>query len=88
MKEVFYEGGKLNGSSTTWWINGLIQETGGFRNNQKDGVFTGFHENGRKAYEARFKDGLLMSLDKWTPTGERVSDDDGPDPLIREIEEN
>lgn len=86
LKEVFYENGNLNGSLTTWWINGLIQETGAFKDNQRDGLFTGFHENGRKAYEARFNNGLLISQHKWMPTGEKTLIKDDSNQLIEVIE--
>ncbi|MEC9122549.1 MAG: hypothetical protein VX969_00260, partial [Verrucomicrobiota bacterium] len=58
---------------TSWWINGVIQESGIFKNDQKNGVFTGFHENGRKAYEARFENGLRVSLETWSVTGEPIT---------------
>lgn len=73
MKEVFYVDGKLSGPLTTWWLNGVIQEKGFYENGDKTNTFMGYHENGRKAYEALFKDGKRLSFQTWSANGENTS---------------
>ena len=73
MKEVFYLDGKLNGPSTTWWLNGKIQEKGFYENGVETDTFTGYHENGRKAYQALYENGKRVSHQTWGPGGESTS---------------
>ena len=52
----------MNGRLTTWWLNGVKADT-----------FTEYHENGRKAYEALFEDGKMVSHQTWSANGENTS---------------
>jgi len=51
--------------------NGKIKYLGQFKDGKRDGLFTGWYENGQKQLEANYKDGKIISAVVWKPNGEK-----------------
>jgi len=45
------------------------QSEGNFKDNEYDGFWAGWHENGQKSYEVTYKDGELISEKCWDKDG-------------------
>ena len=45
------------------------QSEGNFKDNEYDGFWAGWHENGQKSYEETYKDGELISEKCWDKDG-------------------
>lgn len=49
-----------NGKSTTWYSTGQVAEEGEYRNGKKEGLWYGFHPNGRPYYKEQFRENRLI----------------------------
>ena len=58
------------GKETGWYPNGKVQFEGSYRDGKKHGTWTQYHENGVKAEEARFRNGVPAGAPRrWDEAG-------------------
>jgi membrane associated rhomboid family serine protease len=49
-----------NGKSTTWYSSGQVKEEGTYRNGRKEGLWYGFHPDGKPYYKEQYRDNRLI----------------------------
>jgi len=49
-----------NGKSTSWYSTGQISEEGEYRNGKKEGLWYGFHPDGKPYYKEQFRENRLI----------------------------
>lgn len=64
-KNVYDTAGNLqvkdgNGKQVTWYPNGIVEEEGQFSNGFRQGVWRGYHRDGKPFFEEYYRDNLLV----------------------------
>ena len=49
-----------NGKSITWYSSGQVKEEGTYRNGRKEGLWYGFHPDGKPYYKEQYRDNRLI----------------------------
>lgn len=66
-----YKKGKLEGTTTRWFLNGQKKEKRLYLNNRKHGFHQGWYEDGKKAFEYHFLEGQYTdTIKEWYDNGQ------------------
>ena len=70
---LFYQNNEpYSGWAKMMYDSGQVLALGKYKDGEADGLFTTWHENGQKQFEATFKDGERVSVKLWNSKGEEV----------------
>ena len=68
---AYYKGSPYTGKS--FIVDEFGEQQGSFKNGKDDGLWIGYHPNGKKWYEGTWKDGVEITIKWWNSKGEIVN---------------
>ena len=68
---AYYKGSLYTGKS--FIVDEFGEQQGSFKNGKDDGLWIGYHSNGKKWYEGTWKDGVEIKVKWWNSKGEIVN---------------
>ena len=68
---AYYKGSLYTGKS--FIVDEFGEQQGSFKNGKDDGIWIGYHSNGKKWYEGTWKDGVEIKVKWWNSKGEIVN---------------
>ena len=68
---AYYKGSLYTGKS--FIVDEFGEQQGSFKNGKDDGLWIGYHSNGKKWYEGTWKDGVEIKVKWWNSKGETVN---------------